>query len=82
MSTLVTDFDQFPRNGTITPEDFREFFKVINSREVTLSESASQLIRGYFVVRRRDQPQWLPLGAIKTMYEYNINVVQHKGVLR
>ncbi|KAK6636316.1 hypothetical protein RUM43_009975 [Polyplax serrata] len=67
MSTLVTDFDQFPRNGTITPEDFREFFKVINSREVTLSESASQLIRGYFVVRRRDQPQWLPLGAIKTI---------------
>lgn len=67
LNMAIKNFTQVESQRQISSQDFKQFFKIINSREVILSETASQLIRNYFVVCRRDRSQCLPIGAIKTM---------------
>lgn len=66
-TALKSSRETIETSPSVPVDDFKKFFKIINSKKISLSEEASQLIQNYFVASRRERPQCLPLNAIKTM---------------
>lgn len=67
LQSSIDGIDNEQSDMNIPLADFKEFISLINSRNLILNQSASKLIHDFFVVIRKERPEYLPMRAIKTM---------------